>query len=173
MWPICHNKRKPVCTNEDSVQPKIKYKLILKKAMEHMFCGAHEEARKAPRRVSEESGALAAIPPAPRKEQQSHPEPQGPPFLLVGPVPSPSGATRLTEGASGDLGPRLSPATSERQIRDTPKQQRESPRSSEAGGRCGQALCAFPAAGAPGGRVPRGSYVKHTSERLLKTFSGL
>ena len=35
------------------------------------------------------------------------------------------------------------------------------------------APCASPAAGAPGGSGPRGSYCKAQSERLLKMFSGL
>ena len=95
------------------------------------------------------------------------------PSCWSAPVPSPSGATRLTEDASGDLGPRLSPSTGKRQMRDAPMQQRESPRSSKAGGRCRQALCAFPAAGGQEEVSPEGVIVKQTSERLLKTFSGL
>lgn len=67
--------------------------------------------QKAPRRFSEEGGALAAIPPAPRKEQQSHPGPRGPPFLLVGPpflqqvAPQGSQKTPLETWAPGSAHP--------------------------------------------------------------------
>ena len=160
MWPICRNERKPMCTNEDPVQPKIKHKLIFKKAMEHMFCGAHEDARKAPRMVSEEGGALAAIPSAPRKEQQSHPGPQGPPFLLVGPRSFTEWRHTAHRRCLWRPGPQAQPihrqASDERcpNAAEGESQIQQRRRKMRAGSVC------IPRSGGTGGSVPRGSYCK-------------
>lgn len=159
MWPICHNSR-----NEDPVQPKIKYKLIKNKKL---WSTCYVEHTRSPslRRLPE-GGALAATPPHTLDRRAL-------PSRWRAPGPSPRGTTRRTEDASGDRD-QLSPPTSERQTGDAPTQQRESPRAGDAGRReASSAPCAAPAAGAPGGSGPRGSYCKAQSERLLKMFSGL
>ena len=81
-----------------------------------MLCGTHKEPQppQAPRRVSEEGGALAATP-------QHTLDRRALPSRWWAPGPSPRGTTRRTEDASGDRG-RLSPPTGERQTGDAPTQ---------------------------------------------------
>lgn len=168
-------RESPCAPTKTQRNPKNKVQLKKKSYGACSVGATRASLRRLQKGLSEEGGAPGSYSPAPQKEQQSHSGPQSPPSCWWGPVPSASGATGLTEDASGDLGPRLSPSTSEHQMRGCPKaadgeSQIQRSRRMRAG-EDPSALCAFPEAGGPGGSVPEGVIVKHMSEQLLKTFS--
>ena len=170
MWPICHNSRKPVCSNEDPVQPKIKYKLIKNKKAHVMW-----NTQGAPASAGSQKGLRGRW--SPGRHPPAHPGPQGPPFPLVGPQSFTQGhhmahrrrlrrpwqAQPTHRRPSDGRRPSAAEGVPEPVKQEEDAGRREAP----------SAPCASPAAGAPGGSGPRGSYCKAQSERLLKMFSGL